>query len=534
MKRAVWRHSLPLLLGCATLASNHSSAASRPIAAVPAGSAAQAATSTSDRLRPLMPEVDRLFREFAERNHAPGIAFGVIVDGALLHAGAWGVRDVASKAPVDRDTVFRIASMSKSFAAAAILRLRDEGRLSLDDPAERHVPELAGLKYPTADSPKITIRHLLSHAEGFPEDNPWGDRQLDVSDDEMSTMMRAGIPFSNAPGVAYEYSNYGFAILGRIVSRVSGREYADYLQEHFFAPLGMTSTTMEAAAVPERRIAGGYRWEDEGWKLEPALADGAFGPMGGILTSSNDLAKWVALLLGAWPPRDDPETGPLRRASLREMQQIARTRPATARPARGGGPTLNAGGYGYGLGIQQTCEFDYIVSHTGGLPGYGSVMRWLPDYGLGVFAMSNLTYASASAVASEAIAMLVRRGELRPRAAAASPALLAARDAVTTLINRWDDRLADRIAAENLFLDESRERRRAAIESLGAKVGACRADRPFEVENALRGAWTLTCERGSLRASITLAPSMPPAVQYLSVAAVDPAAPRAAGPCAAP
>jgi hypothetical protein len=102
------------------------------------------------------------------------------------------------------------------------------------------------------------------------------------------------------------------------------------------------------------------------------------------------------------------------------------------------------------------------------------------------------------------------------------------------LINRWDDRVADRIAAENLFLDESRERRRAAIEALRARVGACRADQPFAVENALRGAWTLTCERGALRASITLAPSMPPGVQFLSVVAVDPAAPRALGACDAP
>ena len=518
------------VLVCAALLSGQPGASSSPDATT----ASQAASGPAGRLRGLMPEIDRRFREFAERSHAPGIAYGVVFDGALLHAGAWGVRDAASRAPVDRNTVFRIASMSKSFAAAAILKLRDEGRLSLEDPVERYVPELAGLKYPTADSPKITIRHLLSHAEGFPEDNPWGDRQLAVTDEQMSAMLRRGIPFSNPPGLEYEYSNYGFAILGRIVARVSGRRYADYLKEHFFTPLGMSSTTLEAANVPADRLARGYRWEDERWKDEPALPDGAFGPMGGILTSPGDLATWVALMTGAWPPRDEPETGPLRRGSLREMQQIARTRPATARPLPGGAPALNAGGYGFGLGIQQTCEFEYIVSHTGGLPGYGSVMRWLPDYGLGVFAMSNLTYTSASAVATEVLGVLVRGAGLRPRAAVPSPALLAARDAVTALIDRWDDGAADRLAAENLFLDQSRERRRAAIEALRAKVGTCRAEAPFEAENALRGAWTLTCERGSLRAEITLAPSMPPAVQHLAVTAFDPAAPRGAGPCGVP
>ena len=166
-------------------------------------------------------DIDRLFTQFAAERHVPGAAWGVVVDGQVAHIGVAGLRDVAAKAPVDADSVFRIASMTKSFTAMSILKLRDEGKLSLDDPAERYVPEMAGLKYPASDAPKITIRHLLSHAEGFPEDNPWGDRQLADTEDQLSRMLRAGIPFSNAPGVAYEYSNFGFAILGRIVSNVS-------------------------------------------------------------------------------------------------------------------------------------------------------------------------------------------------------------------------------------------------------------------------------------------------------------------------
>src|SRR6476661_2490078 len=114
--------------------------------------------------------VDRLMKEYAVQAHAPGAAWGVVVNGQLAHTGVVGYRDLAAKAPVDADTVFRIASMTKSFTAMSILKLRDEGKLSLDDPAERYVPELKGLKYPTSDSPKITVRHLLSHAEGFPED----------------------------------------------------------------------------------------------------------------------------------------------------------------------------------------------------------------------------------------------------------------------------------------------------------------------------------------------------------------------------
>src|SRR5204862_8157611 len=183
----------------------------------------------------------------------PGAGWAIVIDGRGAHIGATGFRDVASKSPVDSGTVFRIASMTKSFTAMSILRLRDEGKLSLDDLAEKYVPELAGLKYPTTDSPKITIRHLLSHSEGFPEDNPWGDQQLARTDDEMSRMMRAGIPFSNAPGVAYEYSNYGFAILGRIVAKVSGQPYADYVTANVLRPLGMGSTTPSPNSVPANR-----------------------------------------------------------------------------------------------------------------------------------------------------------------------------------------------------------------------------------------------------------------------------------------
>src|SRR4029077_740389 len=142
-------------------------------------------------------DVDRIFTRFATETHVPGAVWGIVVDGELAHSGSVGFRDVAAKAPVDADTVFRIASMTKSFTAMSILKLRDEGKLSLDDPAEKYVPELAGLKYPTTDSPRITIRLLLSHAGGFPEDNPWGDQQLSKTDEELSQMMKSGIAFSH-------------------------------------------------------------------------------------------------------------------------------------------------------------------------------------------------------------------------------------------------------------------------------------------------------------------------------------------------
>jgi CubicO group peptidase (beta-lactamase class C family) len=464
-------------------------------------------------------EVDRILQDFTAQAHVPGAAWGIVVDGALAHTGAAGFRDVAAKAPVDADTVFRIASMTKSFTAMSILELRDEGKLSLDDPAERYVPELRGLVYPTSDAPRITVRHLLSHSEGFPEDNPWGDRQLADSDEQLSQMLRGGIPFSNAPGIAYEYSNYGFAILGRIVANVSKMRYADYVAANILRPLGMTSTTLEPSTVAPQRLAHGYRWEDAQWKDEPLLSNGSFGSMGGMLTSVRDLSRYVSVFLSAWPPRDGPEDAPIKRASLREMQQLWRPgATVVSRDRSTGAIQFVSGGYGFGLRVSQTCSFRNSVGHSGGLPGFGSIMSWLPDYGVGIVAFGNLTYTGWSRVTSNAFDVLVKTGGLQPRAPKPSPALVEARDAVSRLIVGWDDQLADRIAAENLFLDQSKERRRAELGALHARYGACTPGGGFDVvENALRGQWTIGCERGKLEVAITLAPTLPPKVQFLSV-----------------
>jgi CubicO group peptidase (beta-lactamase class C family) len=471
-----------------------------------------------EKLASAFGDIDRLVREFTTRQHVPGAAWGIVIDGELAHVAVTGKRDIASDATVDADTVFRIASMTKSFTAMAILSLRDEGKLSLDDPVETHVPELKALIYPTSDSPRITVRHLLSHSEGFPEDNPWGDQQLAVTEEQFSAMMRGGIAFSNAPGVAYEYSNYGFAILGRIVSRASGVPYRQYIATRILRPLGMSSTTLEPREVAPARLAHGYRWEDERWKEEPQLPDGAFGAMGGMLTSVRDLSRYVGAFLDAWPPRDGKETGPIRRSSLREMQQLWRPSASSVSRDASGAVRLNAGGYGFGLRISETCDFAHVVAHSGGLPGFGSQMRWLPEYGVGLIAFGNRTYTGWGPVLDQAVEMLKKTGGLQPRVVQPSPALVEAKVAVSQLVSAWDDALADKIAAVNLFLDRSKDRRRAEFDALRTKLGSCRAEDRFDfVENALRGDWLLRCERGNARASITLAPTIPPTVQYMEV-----------------
>jgi len=514
--------AVPLLL--LALAPGASAQIRPTVAPAPAAAGLRAApprftdTARREKLARAFPEIDRLVAAHVKREHIPGAAWAIVVDGALAHVGASGTRRAGVEAPVDADTVFRIASMTKSFTAMAILVLRDEGRLSLDDPVERHVPELRGLHYPTADSPRITIRHLLSHSAGFPEDNPWGDQQLAATEGQFTEMLRRGFPFSNPPGLAYEYSNLGFAILGRVVARVSGMPYREFVASRILEPLGMTSTRLEAAEVPAGRLANGYRWEDGKWREEPPLPDGAFGAMGGMLTSVRDLAQYVGAFLSAWPARDDPDAGPVRRASLREMQQVSRSQQATVSLGPGGQVRLDAGGYGYGLRVGQTCEFGHLVWHSGGLPGFGSLMRWLPEYGVGFIAFGSRTYAGWGGVAEQAFGLLAATGGLQPRAVQPSPALLAAKDTVSRLFASWDDQLIEAAAAVNLFLDRSKERRRAEFAALQDRLGACRAHESFErIENALRGDWVLQCDRGRARASVTLAPTLPPTIQYMDV-----------------
>ena len=145
--------------------------------------------SRMEKIMQAFPVIDRIFQEYADTNHFPGMAYGIVVDGKLVYKNNFGYTDIEKKTPVSSSSLFRIASMSKSFAAMAILKLRDEGRLNLDDPAYLYIPELKNIKYPTADAPVITIRHLLSHGAGFPEDNPWGDRQLADSDKDLTEFL---------------------------------------------------------------------------------------------------------------------------------------------------------------------------------------------------------------------------------------------------------------------------------------------------------------------------------------------------------
>ncbi|MEZ4864563.1 MAG: serine hydrolase domain-containing protein [Caldilineaceae bacterium] len=473
-------------------------------------------TDRRERLYAACPELETIFRRYAEGQPMPGVSYGVVIDGELIFTHAFGLRNVADHAPVTTETVFRIASMTKSFAALAIMQLRNRGRLCLDEPAATYVPELATLTYPTVDSSPITVRDLLTMSAGWPQDDPWADRQLYRTDEELSTFYRAGVAWSNPPRQTFEYSNYGYMVLGRIITNVAGLPAIDYITQEILQPLGMNATVWNATDVAAERLAQGYRWEDAMWKAEPMLPTGGdVAAFAGLFTSVPDLARWVALFQGAWPPRDDTKGTLLRHSSLREMQQIGRaTTPSITLSHLGAAPLLQSGGYGYGLSISHNGQVE-TVGHGGGLPGFGSHMRWAPAYGIGVIVLANVTYARVHAACSEALQRLIAVSKVEPRRVPVAPALASARADILKLLTEWDDELAADLFADNFFLDLDRTHHLQELAEVKAQLGALQPDGPFVVENWLRGHWRMQGERGWCKVFITLAPTVPPRVQTL-------------------
>jgi D-alanyl-D-alanine-carboxypeptidase/D-alanyl-D-alanine-endopeptidase len=476
------------------------------------------------RLAEASTEIDAVFARFAEDYRVPGMAYGVVVDGALAYASGVGRADTATADPPGPATVFRIASMTKSITACCLLMLRDDGLIRLDDPVADHVPELEGLRYPTTDSPPLTVRLLLSMSSGLVEDDPWADRLLDMDAATFGKLLAGGLAFDHPPATTYEYSNLGYAILGRLVANVAGVPLRRLATERLFTPLGLADTTWDADQVPPGARAVGYRVQDGDWIAEESVADGAFAAMGGIATSVRDLARLVAMHLSAWPPRDDPDDGPLRRSSLREM--------ATAHQA---GPTyfsaetpagIRSDGYGYGL-VSTLHERDgRVVGHSGGLPGFASHMEWLPDRGVGVIGLANRTYVPVRLAVRQAFDALATAGALQPHSDVASPALVATRQAIVALYERWDPAVAAETMLGTYFLDLDDNRKPPDFAQLRAVHGACVGIGEITPTGALRGAWRMTCERGVLEVTAMLGPTLPSRVQYITVTALGvPAAP---------
>ncbi len=474
-------------------------------------------------------KIDQMLEQFAANEHVPGLIAGVVANGEVVHCRALGVANVETGAPVTVDTAFRIASMTKNVTAVATLALRDQGRLNLDDDVTRFVPELGSPGNQAAAKSvgaarAIRLRDLLGHLGGFVTDDPWGDRQLPLPDAEFGKLIERGVPRARAPGMAYEYSNYGYALLGRAIGKASGARYQEYIEQTIFAPLGMRGSGWDVARIEAARLAIGYRYEDGAWRREPALGDGAFASMGGMITTARDYPNYLNFLLNAWAPDASPTAADaiLSRASRRELAQpvsFPRTRSVAASdPADCQGSVA----YGLGLHVVADCRFELALTHSGGLPGYGSNVFLMPDYGAAVFLFTNRTYAPAALTVRRIAARLKDDGLIIKRSPGSSAALSAAATAIGTMYDKRDVNAVASALANNLLLDRAAAKRNRELRALADRLGACTKNPPrISNTHALAGRVSFQCERGTLEAEVLLAPTTTPQMQRLEFTAKD-------------
>ena len=469
-----------------------------------------------EKIKKIAPELQRLIEEHGKAKNIPGTAYGIVVDNELVVASATGLINLENELPATTKSSFRIASMTKSFTAMAIMKLRDAGKLSLNDPVHKYIPEMSGLEYLTSDAPVINIKNLLTMTAGFPEDNPWGDRQLDESDQMLIGLIAKGVSFSNPASYGFEYSNTGYALLGNIISRISGKPFQEYIRDNILIPLKMEHTNWEYDSIPKNQLVLGYRWEKKQWKLEPMLHDGSFGAMGGLITTIEDFSKYVSFHLSAWPPRSESDRGPVKRSTLREMHTPQFSNLYAEAKDWNNKPCSIISGYGFGLSITKYCNGIKLVSHGGALPGFGSNYVFFPEYGVGIMAFCNLTYTSPWPL-KEIAKLLFETIDLQARQLPVSDILIEKQEQVAQLIQSWDKDLEAKILAENFYLDKSREQRMSEIQEILDKAGTIQNIEKMEPINQLRGSFKLKAKNGFIDIFFTLTPEKSSKVQQLDV-----------------
>jgi CubicO group peptidase (beta-lactamase class C family) len=276
----------------------------------------------------------------------------------------------------------------------------------------------------------------------------------------------------------------------------------------------MNNTYWEYSDIPANKLAHGYRWLSGKWVKQPMEHDGAYGAMGGLITTMSDFSKYVAFHQSAWPERDDAEKAPLKRSSIREMQfplNMNNFIPQYTYPNGRKAPAYMA--YGYGLSYLKDDFGRRSIGHSGGLPGFGSQWRIYPDYEIGIISFANVTYAPASFINLKVMDSLISTTQLRPRQLPASAVLKQRQIELMKLLPTWNLAEASGIFAENFFLDYFPDMLRAESEPLFKQIDSIRKIHEIVPENNLRGTFEIEGEKGSLEVYFTLSPENPPLIQ---------------------
>ncbi|MFT8637596.1 MAG: serine hydrolase domain-containing protein [Pseudoclavibacter sp.] len=450
-------------------------------------------------------------------------------------------------------TVYRIASMSKSFLVAAALRARDDGLLDLDVPIRRYLPEARSIRFAgrTAD---VTARMLLSNRSGLPEDNAWGDRHLPATREEIRAVVEAGLRLTAPPDTAYQYSNLAFTLVGRALEVVTDMPIEEYVTERLLRPLGLDRTVYDRRELPGADLAPGWRTFDRGrtWTPEPYLEPGALGCIGGLFSTVGDIARWAEFLRAGYVANAagaggigetntdadetvgadagtealDPYAHVLSARSRAEMQTMHSPIHTTAgQNARG---LVNAG-YGMGLEIDQHRRFGVEAGHTGGLPGFSSHMRWQLATGIGVVVFANRDEFPARNTAAELLDdVLAAAGAPAARIRPWAETIAAARQLDAAL--QAGRGVADSGApfAGNVFADIPAAVRDRRLRALTRSLGGVRSEaedavpgpagferRIVSARTAAEVQWIVPCARGDIICGVRMMATEPPVVEGL-------------------
>ncbi|MBT9155701.1 MAG: Penicillin-binding protein 4* [Firmicutes bacterium] len=327
------------------------------------------------------------FAEFVnvlmQEQHICGAAVSVKQGDATIYEGCFGLRDLESQAQVTPDTIFGLASVSKSFAALAIMQLCDAGKVYPDAPVTTYLPEFKIRGLPDIDS--VRVHHLLSHSTGLP---PFRRRQGEFSElsQHLEYIATAEYELLGQPGEYFSYCNDSFVMLGAVVERVTGKTFKDYIRKNIFEPLGMTRSGYTPVEIAKygADVTTLYSYNHELGKHEPQSWPnlGSYHVSGGIVASLRDLSTYASLYT---------QGGVVQGRKIVSDHAIRRLRQPVVE-------ALLPSHYCYGLQATFGPKGLTLVSHGGGLPGVSSHFGFVPEKGISVVVLSNVSGVPAKAI----------------------------------------------------------------------------------------------------------------------------------------
>lgn len=363
----------------ATMAPVVSTAAATTQAAPSTAPADQATTTLNTG------EVDGYIKQMMDTYEVPGVAVALIQDGKIIYQKGYGLRDIKSNSPVTENTLFGIGSVTKSFTALAVAQLVDAGKLDLDTPVVKYLPDFK-LSDPDATQ-KLTLRQLLSHSSGLPRFDDWITNSGRSRTQVLADM--AKIPMTAEPSKYWQYCNQNFVVAGAVVEKVSGQTWEDYTQEHIFNPLGMKSANFDVSTTQQASdYASPYALNVLTGNQPLYFFSGlkSIGPAGEINANVQDMAKYALFQLGDGTQNEQKL---LSQTLLDEMHRQQIALPASYNDdADTGTPVTANHGYGFGW-FTEDFEPYKVVQHSGNVSGFTANVTLVPSARDGVGILTN-------------------------------------------------------------------------------------------------------------------------------------------------